>query len=130
MFDKITEYLLSNRWIDCDCDYYISNDYNFKISLTYNSECNKYSVRVAILPIFDRWSNSGTSAQFNTQKEVIEYLKGAFIIDAFKEVRKMLENGLIQNNKEFDKDAYEDSYNLSSRIIEVVSEWFDEDKYT
>ena len=130
MFDKITEYLLSNRWIDCDCGYYISSDYNFKISLTYNFKCNKYSVRVAILPIFDSWSNSGTSVQFDTQEEVIEYLKGACLIDAFKEIRKMLENGLIQNNKEFDKDAYEDSYNLSSRIIEVVSEWFDEDKYT
>lgn len=123
---KIVHYFLTeNGWVDLgyDCGEYVSQDYKFKISATYDEEKEKFLVRTAILPIFDRWANSGSEHYFNIYKECIKFLKGEYAVSAFDEVNSMLEDEIEFDDGQIDKDAYD----LISKMIELVTEWFEKE---
>lgn len=124
MDDKINElkmigkYLTENGWEDCG--EYISKDYKFIIDVQYDASKKKFLIRSAILPIFDRWANSGAANYFDTYEECIEFLKGKYIIESFKEINFLLED-------EIDRDGHieDNAYNLITKIINLVTDWFE-----
>lgn len=122
---KIHDFLMDNGWIDLgyDCGEYISKDYKFKISVTYDTEKEKFLIRTAILPIFDRWANSGSDHYQNTVESCINFLKGEYATEAFKEINFMLEDEIDSITGNIDNDAYE----LMSKIIDLVTEWLEKE---
>ena len=122
---KLIHYFLTEHgWVDLgyDCGEYVSQDHKFKISVTYDKEKEKFLVRTAILPIFDRWANSGSDHYFNTYKECIKFLKGEYAVSAFDEVNSLLKDDIEVDDGRIDKDAYD----LISKMIDLVTEWFEE----
>ena len=114
--EEIHEFLLSNGWIDLKYGEYMSHDGVFKIAVLYDEEEKGYIVRSAILTLFDRWANSGFEECFSQKDEVITYLKGRYITDAFWEVNQVFEDR-ISSDGELDKESYQ----IITRIIELVS---------
>lgn len=114
--EEIHEFLLSNGWIDLKYGEYMSRDGVFKIAVLYDEEYKCFIVRSAILALFDRWANSGFEEYFSQKDEVITYLKGRYVIDAFREINQVLEDG-ISYSGELNKESYQNII----RIIELVS---------
>ena len=117
--NAIHEFLIQNGWDDIGYGEYLSEDHKFKIYVGYNEGEDKYIVRSAILPIFDRWANSGCDDYFDTSEEVIEFLKGECFLAAYSEVVALIDDGI--------KDGIiaEETYKLITNIIDVVSYYFD-----
>ena len=114
--NAIHEYLISNKWIDLKYGQYMSRDGVFKIYVVYDEEESAFLVRSAILPLFDRWANSGSEVYLESSDDVISFLKGKYVLLACEELSAMLEEE-IESNGEITADAY----NTVVRIIDMVS---------
>lgn len=54
--------------------------------LVVQNEHDGYMVRSALIPLFDRWANSGHEVFLHSEGEVIQYLKSTYLYDAAREV--------------------------------------------
>lgn len=114
---KIHKFLIDNGWNDLGYGDYLSKDYKFKIGVYYNSESGNYTVRSAILTWYDRWANSGSEEDLNTEDDVIKFFKGRYIVSALEEIMSTVEDGLSE-----DGDMNEETYKLVCDILDAVEE--------
>ena len=115
--NNIHNFLSQNGWKDIGFGEYISQDNMFKIFIDYQDDLKQYLIRCAILPLFDRWANSGSDAIFSDYEEAITYLKGAYILDACSEL-----NAIVEDNMQ--NDTFDDkTHKLICDIIDLVTEY-------
>lgn len=49
-------------------------------------EDGRFMIRSALLPLFDRWANSGSEVFVDSENDVIRYLESSYLYDAAKEI--------------------------------------------
>lgn len=62
-------------------------------------EDGRFMVRSALLPLFDRWANSGYEVIVDSEEDVIKYLKSQYLFDAAREIiSDVVDRCIIANN--------------------------------
>lgn len=98
---------MNDGWEDCEYGQYLSKDREFKIYVGYDTDYARFIVRSALFRLFDRWVNSGSEEYFGTVDEVIEFLKGKYVVSAFEEIVGILEDNIDYKTKRLDPNTYE-----------------------
>lgn len=104
---EIHDFLVNDGWEDCEYGQYLSKDREFKIYVGYDTGYDRFIVRSALFRFFDRWANSGSEEYFGTVDEVIEFLKGMYVVSAFEEIVGILEDNIDYKTKRLDPNTYE-----------------------
>lgn len=64
-------------------------------------EDGRFMVRSALVPLFDRWANSGYETIVDSEDDVIKYLESQYLYDAAKEIiRDVMDRCDISNSHE------------------------------
>lgn len=126
----ITKQLIDNGWdgwSDLGSGEFVSPDSNFKVDVTYDCTNESFIVKVAMLCTFDRWANSGICKYFNTKEDVLKFLDGEYIVEAFSEIVELMSSN-IEFNENGKYALNERTYTLVNNMIGMIDDWFhDED---
>lgn len=113
--EYITQKLTELGWEDYYDEFY-SKDGRFKADIFCDID-GHYTVKIALLCIFDRWANSGVRVQFASKEKVMDFFEtDKYMSVAFREVTDIIrENISDPKTKDF---LYE--------LIDKSAKWFNE----
>lgn len=113
--EYITQKLTELGWEDYYGEFY-SKDGKFKADILCDIN-DHYTVKIALLCIFDRWANSGVRVQFASKEKVMDFFEtDKYMSAAFSEVTNIIKENISDpKTKEF---LY--------RLIDMSAKWFDE----
>lgn len=112
----IKQKLTELGWKDYSGEFY-SEDGRFKTDIDYNNDDHCYEVRVALVDIFDRWTNSGVEVKFTEKEDVISFFeKDEYMSVAFSEVTDIIKENISDSNTK----------GFLYKLIDMSAKWFNE----
>ena len=113
--EYITQKLTELGWEDYYDEFY-SKDGRFKADIFCDIN-DHYTVKIALLCIFDRWANSGVRVQFANKERVVSFFeKDEYMSVAFSEVTDIIKENISDSKTK----------GFLYKLIDMSAKWFNE----
>lgn len=114
--EEIVQKLIDLGWEDCNGEFF-SKDGRFKADIFCDIN-DHYTVKIALLCIFDRWANSGVQRTFDSKEKIINFFENkTYMTVAYEEALHLIGENLAD---------YPSAVELMEKIIDMSIDWFHE----